>query len=106
MTAPPLRLSRRAGRRVDIVYCDSWMSYGIAPAERAERLKALMPYQVTILGYMVLIVLYVTIEIVIHLNNIVLYMDPYTTMGRLRALMPCHAHVHARGASPSVTCAV
>ncbi len=33
-------------RRVDIVYCDSWMSYGIAPAERAERLKALMPYQV------------------------------------------------------------
>lgn len=32
---------------VDIVYCDSWMSYGIPPAERAERLKALMPYQVT-----------------------------------------------------------
>lgn len=36
-----------ACKGVDIVYCDSWMSYGIAPAERAERLKALMPYQVT-----------------------------------------------------------
>jgi ornithine carbamoyltransferase len=31
---------------VDIVYCDSWMSYHIPNDEKAERLKMLMPYQV------------------------------------------------------------
>ena len=37
--------------RVDIVYCDSWMSYGVPPAERAERLKALTPFQVGAQSY-------------------------------------------------------
>ena len=30
----------------DIVYCDSWMSYGIAATERQERFKALSPFQI------------------------------------------------------------
>jgi ornithine carbamoyltransferase len=34
-------------RDVDVVYTDSWMSYHIADAEKAERLMALMPFQVT-----------------------------------------------------------
>jgi ornithine carbamoyltransferase len=29
-----------------VIYCDSWMSYGIAADERQERFNALMPYQV------------------------------------------------------------
>lgn len=32
---------------VDVVYCDSWMSYSIPTDEKAERLKALTPFQVT-----------------------------------------------------------
>ena len=31
----------------DVVYADSWMSYGTAGAERAARLDALLPFQVT-----------------------------------------------------------
>ena len=29
----------------DVIYCDSWMSYGIQPEERKERFEALMPFQ-------------------------------------------------------------
>lgn len=36
-----------AVRGADIVYADSWMSYGIQGKEREERMKALMPFQVT-----------------------------------------------------------
>eukprot|EP01061_Rhynchopus_euleeides_P003796 TRINITY_DN1306_c0_g1_i1.p1 TRINITY_DN1306_c0_g1~~TRINITY_DN1306_c0_g1_i1.p1 ORF type:complete len:324 (+),score=129.24 TRINITY_DN1306_c0_g1_i1:287-1258(+) len=32
---------------VDVVYCDSWMSYGIPPDVEAARIKAFMPFQVT-----------------------------------------------------------
>ncbi|KAJ1462841.1 Aspartate/ornithine carbamoyltransferase [Pelagophyceae sp. CCMP2097] len=32
---------------VDAIYCDSWMSYGIAGDAKAKRLAALMPFQVT-----------------------------------------------------------
>eukprot|EP01062_Namystynia_karyoxenos_P005411 TRINITY_DN11899_c0_g1_i1.p1 TRINITY_DN11899_c0_g1~~TRINITY_DN11899_c0_g1_i1.p1 ORF type:complete len:363 (+),score=155.10 TRINITY_DN11899_c0_g1_i1:160-1089(+) len=32
---------------VDIVYCDSWMSYGIPKDEEQARIKMFMPYQVT-----------------------------------------------------------
>jgi len=35
-----------AVKDADIVYCDSWMSYGIAAAERQERFKALSPFQI------------------------------------------------------------
>jgi len=35
-----------AVKGVDVVYCDSWMSYGIPNDERIERFKALMPYQI------------------------------------------------------------
>ena len=31
----------------DVVYTDSWMSYGIAGEQAAQRRAALMPYQVT-----------------------------------------------------------
>jgi ornithine carbamoyltransferase len=31
----------------DVVYCDSWMSYGIPKDEEAERTAKFMPYQVT-----------------------------------------------------------
>ena len=31
----------------DVVYADSWMSYGVQGAERDQRLAALMPFQVT-----------------------------------------------------------
>ena len=31
----------------DVVYADSWMSYGIKGAERNRRMKSLMPFQVT-----------------------------------------------------------
>ena len=29
----------------DVIYCDSWMSYGIQPEERKEHFEALMPFQ-------------------------------------------------------------
>jgi ornithine carbamoyltransferase len=35
-----------AAKDADVIYCDSWMSYGIAADERQERFNALMPYQV------------------------------------------------------------
>eukprot|EP00293_Proteomonas_sulcata_P014221 CAMPEP_0184299016 /NCGR_PEP_ID=MMETSP1049-20130417/9713_1 /TAXON_ID=77928 /ORGANISM="Proteomonas sulcata, Strain CCMP704" /LENGTH=218 /DNA_ID=CAMNT_0026609327 /DNA_START=38 /DNA_END=694 /DNA_ORIENTATION=+ len=35
-----------AMKGADIVYCDSWMSYGIPNDERQERFKALLPFQV------------------------------------------------------------
>merc|ERR1719316_2335028 len=31
---------------VDVVYCDSWMSYGIPKEEEEARIKLFMPYQV------------------------------------------------------------
>lgn len=31
---------------VDVIYCDSWMSYGIPPAEEEKRKALFMPYQV------------------------------------------------------------
>ncbi len=34
-------------KNADIVYADSWMSYGIPDKEREERFKALAPFQVT-----------------------------------------------------------
>eukprot|EP00703_Trepomonas_sp_PC1_P003911 JAP92695.1 Ornithine carbamoyltransferase [Trepomonas sp. PC1] len=37
---------QEACQGIDIVYCDSWMSYHISKAEREERLKVLMPYQI------------------------------------------------------------
>jgi len=36
-----------AVRDVDVVYTDSWMSYGIPEKEKAERLSVLQPFQVT-----------------------------------------------------------
>jgi ornithine carbamoyltransferase len=35
-----------AMRDADVVYCDSWMSYGIPKDEEAERMAKFMPYQV------------------------------------------------------------
>jgi len=31
---------------VDVVYCDSWMSYGVSPAEEEARYKKFLPFQV------------------------------------------------------------
>ena len=39
--------ANEAVRDVDVVYTDSWMSYHIPEEEKAERLKILMPFQVT-----------------------------------------------------------
>jgi len=36
-----------AVRNVDVIYTDSWMSYGIPENEKIERLSALQPFQVT-----------------------------------------------------------
>ena len=36
--------SVEACKDVDIVYCDSWMSYHISKEEEARRIKILMPY--------------------------------------------------------------
>ncbi|MHA2399169.1 MAG: ornithine carbamoyltransferase [Promethearchaeota archaeon] len=36
-----------AARDADVIYTDSWMSYGIPQDEEADRKKAFMPYQVT-----------------------------------------------------------
>jgi len=35
-----------AAKDADVVYCDSWMSYGIPKDEEVERKKIFMPYQV------------------------------------------------------------
>merc|ERR1712072_752735 len=35
-----------AAEGVDVVYCDSGMSYGISSEEKEERMKKFMPYQV------------------------------------------------------------
>lgn len=37
---------KKAMRGVDVVYCDSWMSYGIPKAEEEARKALFMPYQV------------------------------------------------------------
>jgi len=37
---------REACDGVDVVYCDSWMSYGISKEEEAARIAKFMPYQV------------------------------------------------------------
>jgi len=42
-----LKTAEEAVNGADIVYADSWMSYGIKGAERDRRMKALMPFQVT-----------------------------------------------------------
>eukprot|EP00755_Sulcionema_specki_P018476 Sspe_Gene.11668::Locus_3954_Transcript_1_1_Confidence_1.000_Length_1240::g.11668::m.11668/K00611/OTC, argF, argI; ornithine carbamoyltransferase len=39
--------AKTAMEGVDIVYCDSWMSYGIPTDEEQRRIKMFMPYQVT-----------------------------------------------------------
>lgn len=36
-----------AAKGVDIIYCDSWMSYHISKEEHEARFKVLLPYQVT-----------------------------------------------------------
>ncbi|MFW9829554.1 MAG: ornithine carbamoyltransferase [Candidatus Thorarchaeota archaeon] len=39
--------SLKAARNCDVVYTDSWMSYGIPQDQEEERKKALLPFQVT-----------------------------------------------------------
>ena len=34
-----------AARDTDVIYCDSWMSYGIPKSEEEARIKMFMPYQ-------------------------------------------------------------
>ena len=46
-TVTVLKSAEEAVAGADIVYADSWMSYGIKGAERDRRMKALMPFQVT-----------------------------------------------------------
>ncbi|CAH0371467.1 unnamed protein product [Pelagomonas calceolata] len=46
-TVTVLKTAEEAVAGADIVYADSWMSYGIKGAERDRRMKALMPFQVT-----------------------------------------------------------
>ena len=36
-----------AAKEADVIYTDSWMSYGIPQNQEEERKKAFMPYQVT-----------------------------------------------------------
>eukprot|EP00434_Breviolum_minutum_P027294 symbB.v1.2.024134.t1/scaffold2263.1/size84088/3 len=45
VTVSPTAQEAIAG--VDVVYCDSWMSYGIPKDEEEARKKLFMPYQVT-----------------------------------------------------------
>jgi len=42
-----LKTAAEAMKGVDVVYCDSWMSYGIPKDEEEARKKLFMPYQVT-----------------------------------------------------------
>eukprot|EP00622_Pseudochattonella_farcimen_P004448 FR739834.1.p1 GENE.FR739834.1~~FR739834.1.p1 ORF type:complete len:323 (+),score=47.36 FR739834.1:59-970(+) len=46
-TARIFESAEEAVEGADVIYTDSWMSYGISGEERDERLAALMPYQVT-----------------------------------------------------------
>merc|ERR1719238_918375 len=39
--------AEQAMRNVDVVYCDSWMSYGIPKEEEEARMEMFMPFQVT-----------------------------------------------------------
>jgi ornithine carbamoyltransferase len=39
--------TEEAIKDVDVVYCDTWMSYRISPSEMESRTKLFMPYQVT-----------------------------------------------------------
>ena len=39
---------KAAVKDADIVYTDTWMSYGIKPSEEAKRKEALAPFQVCI----------------------------------------------------------
>jgi ornithine carbamoyltransferase len=39
--------AREAAKGADVVYTDSWMSYHIDPAERDQRVKTFMPFQVS-----------------------------------------------------------
>ncbi|CAE8725940.1 unnamed protein product [Polarella glacialis] len=41
------KTAQEAIKDVDVVYCDSWMSYGIAKDEEEARKKLFMPFQVT-----------------------------------------------------------
>merc|ERR1712228_565468 len=40
------KTAREAVAGVDVIYCDSWMSYGIPKAEEEARKQKFMPYQV------------------------------------------------------------
>lgn len=42
-----LETAQEAVKDVDVVYCDSWMSYGIAKDEEESRKKMFLPFQVT-----------------------------------------------------------
>ena len=42
-----METAAEAIKGVDIVYCDSWMSYGVPPEIEAARIKTFMPFQVT-----------------------------------------------------------
>merc|ERR1719334_385356 len=42
-----LKTAAEAMKNVDVVYCDSWMSYGIPKDEEEARKKLFMPFQVT-----------------------------------------------------------
>lgn len=42
-----LETAQEAVKDVDVVYCDSWMSYGIAKDEEENRKKMFLPFQVT-----------------------------------------------------------
>merc|ERR1712166_656017 len=40
------KTAKEAVAGVDVIYCDSWMSYGIAKDEEEKRKQMFMPYQV------------------------------------------------------------
>eukprot|EP01064_Diplonema_japonicum_P026984 TRINITY_DN3865_c2_g1_i1.p1 TRINITY_DN3865_c2_g1~~TRINITY_DN3865_c2_g1_i1.p1 ORF type:complete len:342 (+),score=88.67 TRINITY_DN3865_c2_g1_i1:56-1027(+) len=47
VTVERMKTSEEAISGVDIVYCDSWMSYGIPKEIEEQRIKMFMPFQVT-----------------------------------------------------------
>lgn len=55
--------ARLAAHEADVVYTDTWMSYGIKAAEEGERKKFLMPFQVCYLQLRLLIAQKVTQEL-------------------------------------------